>query len=198
VGSGDAIERIYFQQGPRRLEVALGDLLAEWTGPRAQTFRIHEGATLLASGEVPGFVLDLSRAWTAEDPQPGDWGFLISGDALQVVLEAGPWEEDTSGSRPFRGWGRVGFTNRQWEDLRVTWSDVRAFEPARRDVPMAWEIESATAGIRGTLVAVNPLLESGEGEGPMLPVEALYQVSGTLILDGREFPVRGIIRHSQS
>lgn len=196
VGPGDAVERIFFEEGPRRLEVILGNLLVEWTGQRAQTFRIHEGSTLLSSGQVPGFVLDMARAWTAEDPPPGDWVFLISGDSLQVVLEDQAGEGAPPGGA-FSGWGRVEFTDRQWQNLRLIWSDVRAFEPARRDVPMSWQIQSGESEIEGFLDAVNPFLEAGEGEGPMLPVDALYQVSGTLILAGREFPVRGLIRHQQ-
>lgn len=62
---------------------------------------------------------------------------------------------------------------------------------------MSWEVLSEGNEISGALDAVSPFLEVGEGEGPMLPVEALYQVSGTLILDGREFPVQGMIRHHQ-
>ena len=196
VGPGDAVERIFFEEGPRRLEVILGNLLVEWTGQRAQTFRIHQGSTLLSSGQVPGFVLDMARAWTAEDPPPGDWVFLISGDSLQGVLEDQAGEGGPPGGA-FSGWGRVEFTDRQWQNLRLIWSDVRAFEPARRDVPMSWQIQSVASEIEGFLDAVNPFLEAGEGEGPMLPVDALYQVSGTLILEGREFPVRGMIRHQQ-
>jgi hypothetical protein len=196
VGSGDAVERIFFEEGPRRLEVILGDLLVEWTGQRAQTFRVHEGSTLLSSGQVPGFVLDMTRAWTAEDPSPGDWGFLISGDSLQVVLENQIGSEGASGGS-YSGWGRVGFVDQQWEGLQLIWSEIRAFEPARRDIPMSWQIQSGSSEIEGFLEAVSPFLEVGEGEGPMLPVDALYQVSGTLTLEGREFPVRGLIRHQQ-
>lgn len=196
VGSGDAVERIFFEEGPRRLEVILGDLLVEWTGQRAQTFRVHQGSTLLSSRQVPGFVLDMARAWRAEDPPPGDWVFLISGDSLQVVMEDQDRNGNSSGGS-FSGWGRVDFADQQWEGLQLVWSEVRAFEPARRDVPMSWQIQSGSSEIEGFLDAVSPLLEVGEGEGPMLPVDALYQVSGTLTLEGREFPVRGIIRHQQ-
>ena len=190
------MERIFFEEGPRRLEVILGDLLVEWTGQRAQTFRVHQGSTSLASGLVPGFVLDMARAWRAEDPPPGDWVFLISGDSLQVVMEDQTGNGNTSGGS-FSGWGRVEFADRQWEGLQLIWSEVRAFEPARRDVPMSWQIQSGSSEIGGFLDAVSPFLEVGEGEGPMLPVDALYQVSGTLTLEGREFPVRGLIRHQQ-
>ena len=62
---------------------------------------------------------------------------------------------------------------------------------------MSWEIRSEGQGIAGELDAVNPFLEVGEGEGPMLPVDALYQVSGILVLEGLEFPVQGLIRHRQ-
>lgn len=196
VGQGNALERIYFEEGARKLEVTLGELLVEWSGQRAQTFRIHRGATLLASGQVDGFVLDMARAWTGEDPAPGDWAFFLSGDSLQVVLEdlspgGGP------GGGAFSAWIQEEAIDRQWEDLRLSWAETRAFEPARRDVPMAWELLSADGQLSGSFTAVNPYLEEGEGEGPMLPVSALYQVSGTLVLDGREFPVQGLIRHHQ-
>ena len=196
VGSGNALERIYFEEGPRRLEVILGELLSEWTGQRAQTFRIHQGAAILSSGQVEGFVLDMARAWTREDVPPGDWAFLLSGDSLQVVLEdTSPGTGPEGGS--FSGWGRIELADRQWENIRLAWLETRSFEPARRDVPMRWEIRSDGEEISGILDAVNPYLEEGEGEEPMLPVDALYQVSGTLILDGREFPVQGLIRHQQ-
>ncbi|MFO8175531.1 MAG: DUF1499 domain-containing protein [Longimicrobiales bacterium] len=195
VGRGDALERIYFEEGPKRLEVALGSLLVEWTGPRAQTFRIHEGITILSSGQVPGVVLDLARAWTLNDPPPGDWAFLVSGDSLQLVLED---QEGSSGPQggAYSGWARVGFSDRQWQGIRLSWSETRAFEPSRRDVPMGWRIHSP-AGIEGVLTPVAPFLEAGEGDGPVLPVDALYQVSGTFSLDGRDFPVQGMFRHTR-
>jgi hypothetical protein len=196
VGQGDALERIFFEEGARRLEVVLEDLQVEWTGRRAQTFRVHRGATLLSSGQVEGFVLDMSRAWSAEDPPPGDWAFLLSGDSLQVVLEdQSPGSAAEGGA--FHGWGRIDSVDVQWESIQLSWSQTRSFEPSRRDVPMSWGVLSEGQGITGELDAVSPFLEVGEGEGPMLPVDALYQVSGTLVLDGLEFPVRGLIRHRQ-
>jgi len=198
VGQDNALERIFFVEGARRLEVILGELLSEWTGQRAQTFRIHRGATLLSSGQVEGFVLDMSRAWAAEDPAPGDWAFLLSGDSLQVVLEdlshaGGPDGGD------YTAWGRMDdLTDRQWQGLRLVWAETRSFEPARREVPMAWELISEEGDRAGALQTVSPFLEVGEGEGPMLPVDALYQVSGTILLDGVEFPVRGLVHHHQN
>ena len=196
VGQGNALERIFFEEGARILEVILGELQVEWTGQQAQTFRIQRGATVLSSGQVEGFVLDMARAWTGTDSPPGDWAFLLSGDSVLLVLE-----EVSPGGGPeggtFSAWGRIEELDRQWEDVRLAWSESRPFEPARQEVPMSWEVLSEGNEISGALDAVSPFLEVGEGEGPMLPVEALYQVSGTLILDGREFPVQGMIRHHQ-
>jgi hypothetical protein len=190
------LERIFFEEGARRLEVSLDELMVEWSGQRAQTFRIHGGAALLASGQVDGFVLDMTRAWTGEDPEPGDWGFFLSGDSLQIVLEDLSAEAGPDGGS-FSAWIREDLGDHQVEGVRLPWTQTRAFEPARRDVPMAWEIFTTDGEITGELVSVTPYLEEGEGEGPMLPVNALYQVSGTVVLDGREFPVHGLIRHSQ-
>lgn len=196
VGQEDALERLYFQEGAKSLEVALGDLLVEWTGPRAQIFRIHEGVILLASEAVPGMVLDLTRAWTSEGAPPGDWAFLVSGDSLQLVMEDQAGESDPGGGN-YSAWARVEFSQEQWQGIRLAWSETRAFEPARRDIPMSWEIQSPASDLGGTLTAISPFLEAGEGEEPMLPVDALFQVSGTLSLNGRDFPVQGLIRHSQ-
>ncbi len=196
VGQGNALERIFFEEGARRLEVTLGELLVEWSGQRAQTFRIHQGETLLASGEVDGFVLDMARAWTGEDAPPGDWAFLLSGDSLQMVLEDLSTEGGPEGGA-FSAWVQEDTLDRQWEELRLLWTETRAFEPARRDVPMSWELRSDGGEVSGTFRSESPYLEEGEGEGPMLPVDALFQVSGTLLLDGREFPVQGLIRHYQ-
>ncbi len=196
VGLDDALERVVFQEGPRQLEVILGNLLAEWTGSRAQTFRIQEGATRLSDRRVEGFILDMSRAWTAEDEPPGDWGFLISGDSVQIVLEdAGPTGDPQGGSFSF--WTRLDFTDRRWDRVRLEWSEQRPFEPARRDVPISWEVRHPRREVSGSLTTSAPFLEAGEGEGPVLPVDALFQVAGTLTLDGRAFPVRGLIRHVQ-
>ena len=62
---------------------------------------------------------------------------------------------------------------------------------------MSWEIESPDGDLVGSLTTLAPFLEAMEGEGPMLPVDALYQVSGILTLDGADFPVQGFIRHLQ-
>lgn len=196
VGLGDALETIIFEEGARNLEVELGELLVEWSGQRAQNYRVHEGTIILSDQTVDGHLLDMTRAWATGDAPPGDWGFLLSGDSLQVVMEDLDPEPGPEGGT-FSFWARVEFLRRQWQRVRLTWSEVGAYEPARRDVPMSWEIQSPEGDLTGSLTTLAPFLEVVEGEGPMLPVDALFQVAGTLTLDGRVFPVRGFIRHLQ-
>jgi hypothetical protein len=196
VGPDDALETIIFQEGGRNLEVLLGELLVEWSGRRAQTYRVHEGTVVLSDRTVEGYLLDLTRAWAEGDSPPGDWGILLSGDSVQVVMEDQAPEPGPEGGA-FSLWARVQFLHRQWQDLSFAWSEVRAYEPARRDVPIAWDIQSREEDLAGTLTASTPFLEATEGEGAMLPVDGLFQVAGTLTLVGEEYPVRGFIRHRQ-
>jgi len=197
VGMGDALETLIFQEGGRVLEISFGDLLVEWSGRRAENYRVHDAILLMADQAVEGQLLDMTRAWAREDPPGGDWGFLVSGDSVQVVLEDG-----SRGTGPDGGayslWARVDFVHRQWQRISLAWSDVRSFEPARRDVPMSWEIASPDGDLTGRLTTSAPFLEAGEGDGPLLPVEALFPVTGFLDLSGARYPVRGLIRHSQS
>lgn len=196
VGEGDALETIYYQEVGRDLELRLGELLVEWPGQRAQSFRVHRGTVVLSDQNLEGYLLDMSRAWATEESPPGDWGILLSGDSLQVVFEDQAQEAGPGGG-DFSFWARVSFLDRRWTGIQAVWSEVRSFEPARRDVPMSWEILSAEGDLGGTLSALDPFFEAGEGEGPMLPVEALFPVSGTLTFGGGSYPVRGLIRHKQ-
>ena len=62
---------------------------------------------------------------------------------------------------------------------------------------MGWDIRSPEGDLTGSLTTMAPFLEVMEGEGPMLPVDALFQVAGTLTLGGVDYPVQGFIRHLQ-
>ncbi len=74
---------------------------------------------------------------------------------------------------------------------------MRAFEPARRDVPNGWRLASLDGELSGTLDVVSFELETGEGEGLFLPVHGLFEVAGSLTLEGREVSVLGLLRHVQ-
>jgi hypothetical protein len=196
VGADDGLERLIFEEGPRQLEVALEGTLAEWTGPRGDVFRLLDGALVLSSTRVPGFILDMARARRARDAAGGDWGVLLSGDSLQLVLHA-PEAGATPSQGIYRGWARLQGQEFQWPDLTITWGETRAFQAARRDVPVEWFAVSADGDVRADLRVSTAQIEAAPGEGPQLPVEALFEVEGTVRIGEGTYPVRGLLRHFQ-
>ncbi len=197
VGEGDAVEQILFSEGPRQLELELsGDPLIEWTGVRGQTYRLIDAAIYISDRRVGGMALDMARVHGADAPAEGDWAFLVSGDSLQVVLE------NPSGASPgtpgaCRGWARLDFRDLQWPSLTIDWAEVRAFQPARQDVPVSWTITSLEDDVEGVLQVQSAQIQAGDGPGPLLPVDALFLVSGTLQVEGGAYPVRGLFRHTR-
>jgi hypothetical protein len=75
--------------------------------------------------------------------------------------------------------------------------ETNAFQPARRDVPVSWTISSPDGELQGTLEVSSADVRAGQGSGPVLPVQALFEVEGTVTIEGRTFPVRGLFRHEQ-
>ncbi len=197
VGEGDALESIIFSQGQRQLELEVtGGLLMEWTGTRGQVYRLLDGAAYLSDQRLQGLLLDMSRVHGAEEATQGDWAFLASGDSLQVILEnPAASEPDTPGA--YRIWARLDFRDLQWPAVNVDWADVSAFEPARQDIPISWTISTDDEGVEGVLEVQAAHVEAIQGAGPLLPVDALFLVVGTLRVEGRTYPVRGLFRHTR-
>lgn len=197
VGEGDAVEEILFAEGTRKLELELsGAPLIEWAGARGQVYRLVEAAVYLSDQRVAGLALDMARVHGVDLGAEGDWAFLVSGDSLQVVIEnptaAPPGELDAC-----RAWARLDFRDLQWPAVTVDWAEVRAFQPARQDVPVSWTLTSPDGDLEGVLQVQSAHIEAGDGPGPLLPVDALFLVSGTLNVEGRSFPVRGLFRHTR-
>jgi hypothetical protein len=197
VGESDAVEGVIFSEGARQLDLELTSPLIEWAGARGQTFRVLEAAVYLSDQRIEGAALDMTRARRVEDGALGDWAFLTSGDSLQVVLESSD-STSTEGTGTYHGWARLDFRDLQWPSLTVDWAEVRGFQPSRRDVPVSWTITSEDAGVDGVLQVQSAQIQAGEGTGPLLPVDALFMVSGTLSVDGVTYPVRGLFRHTRS
>lgn len=197
VGEGDVVEGLVYAEGQRQLEVELaGGALVEWTGARGQSFRLVEGAIHLRDQRVAGLVLDMARVHEADAETQGDWAFLISGDSLQVVLES---PDATPPGTPggYRAWGRLDFRDLQWPAVTVDWAEVTAFQPARQDIPTSWTVASTRNDLTGVLQVQSAHVQPGPGEGPLLPVDALFLVGGTLRVEGRTYPVRGLFRHTR-
>lgn len=192
---GEAIQAIVFEGGPRRLEVDLGATRSQWTGSQGETYLVADGAAVLSDRRVPGLVLDLARQRRADNQPPGDWMFLTSGDSVQVVL-SGIGPKGSVGA--FEGWGRLKDKSEiPWRDLTVSWVETRAFEPARREVPVKWSFAAGNGDMATDLEARATHIEAGEGEGPLLPLDALFEVAGTLRIGDADYPVRGLVRHVQ-
>ena len=199
VGEGDAVESVLFTEGQRQLELEFGGSpLVEWTGAKGQLHRLQEGAVYLSDQRIPGMILDMSRVHGADEGDQGDWAFLISGDSLQVVLE-NPSARPPGTVGGYRVWARLDFRDLQWPGVTVDWAEVTAFQPARQDIPVSWTLSSSDPGspLEGVLQAQSAQIPAGEGPGPLLPVDALFLVGGTLRLDGRTFPVHGLFRHTR-
>ena len=197
VGEGDVVEGVIFSEGQRQLELEVtGGLLMEWTGTRGQVYRLLDGAAYLSDQRLQGLILDMSRVHGAEEAAQGDWAFLASGDSLQVILEnPAASEPNTPGS--YRIWARLDFRDLQWPAVSVDWADVSAFEPARQDIPVSWTISTEDEGVEGVLQVQSAHVEAGQGTGPLLPVDALFLVVGTVRVEGRTYPVHGLFRHTR-
>jgi hypothetical protein len=47
------------------------------------------------------------------------------------------------------------------------------------------------------MVAVSTHLATGESDGPILPVSAVFWVTGSIRIGERELAVEGVVRHAQ-
>jgi hypothetical protein len=196
VHEGDVVDGIIYEQGARRLEIALGDSRASWGGPRGEAIELLDGAAYLSDERVEGLVLHMARASSGATPPGGDWALLASGDSLVLVL-AGDNEHGREDEPVYRGWAEVGEDERVWTEISVEWSATQAFPPARRDVPVSWRITTQERQLQGFLEIMSADIEAGTGPGPLLPVRALFEVAGVIVLEQREYPVRGLLVHER-
>lgn len=196
LGSGGTLERILFSAGPRQLEVVIDEGMADWSGNRGETFRLHQGAALFGDQRVEGIVLDMNRARLRGGPEPGEWIFLTGPRRLAIIVES------LGATGGYTAWGRIGEEEFRWTNVLVEWTSVRSFEEARRDVPDGWHIRSPTGGassggVEITLANAGMELQAQAGEGPILPIDGVFQVTGSVVLSGDSLEVSGLVRHVQ-
>jgi len=198
VGAGDAVTALTFRTGEGEIEALPGLLLAEWTGAPQEVVRFHRARIGLESNELEGFLMDLSVRGGPGDDWTGDWLFVQGGDFLQAAFRELPHTlEAGSEPRPYQGWTRIAVRNRHWPGIELEWAEVRSFEQARRDIPVRWTLRSQDGELTGDLHSVAQHLSTGEGEGPLLPVKALFQIEGEIRHLGDTVGVVGILRHRQ-
>jgi len=191
-----AVDGIIFEDPPRNLEIILGEGDASWTGTRGGSFQILAGSAYLADQHIEGLVLDMARASNGERPPGGDWAFLLSGDSAHFVLAADA-EHGGEVEPLYQGWGENHEEPLRWPEVRIDWRRTEAFPPARRDVPVEWEVWSSDGAIAGLLEATSAEIRAGAGPGPLLPVRALYEVSGDISTTEGVFTVHGVLAHER-
>jgi hypothetical protein len=191
VGSNDVIEKIIYEEGLRYLEISIEEEVLEWNGSQGEMFRINQGAINLRDLLIEGMILDMNRTYTKGSVLPGEWMFLTGPNDLVVIIRA------TEESSNYTAWVKRGDQEYHWPDIEMEWSSVRSFEEARRDIPIAWRIRSLDGEMDISLTSVSMELNAVAGEGPILPVEGLHQVSGSLILTGDYLGMQGLVRHVQ-
>lgn len=197
MGRNDALERLILRAGTRQAETTLGMLLAEWSGPSGETIRFHRGTLTLPAGQRDGFILDLTHPPAEAEDTPPDWIFVHGGDEFQAMfLEGTPVSEPRSPGA-FRAWTRVAVREAIWPEIQVEWAEVRAFERARRDIPARWSVASPGEELTAELVVVGSHLTAGEGDSPLLPLDAFFEVTGEVRVEGESFQVTGVVRHRQ-
>lgn len=191
VAERDALTALLYRSGGQELEMWLGEAVAGWSSRPGELIQVKEASTILAENAVAGTLVDVSFARQAPNATPASWGLLLSED-VQVFLR-GPF--DAAADSTFQGWGRFRARNFDWPDVVVTATRSRAFEPARRDVPVAWRFQSPDADLTGRIEAMSTHMEAGEGPGPQLPVIAISEVEGSITIETVPYAVRGILYH---
>jgi hypothetical protein len=197
VGEDDRLEALVFRDPPREVETRFGEFVTGWSRLGGESVLLYRGRTEFPSGPVDGFVLDLNRRWQSPEGTPGDWFFLHSGEDLQFFMEELVPIQEPRDLALHRAWSRIGPEDAEWLSISMDWDELRPFERARRDIPARWTFSSPGGEVFGELLAVDSHLTVGDGEGPILPVSGFFGVTGTLRIQGEEFPVVGTVRHVQ-
>ena len=189
VGPQDALEEIYYREGVADLSLRLGRTVVEWSGQRGALYRVLEGSVRLADMETEGLVLDAFGV-RGEDADTELW-VLVAGDRMQLVLA------NLGGAGRLRAWARRDTLELFWPEVDAAWEETRSFERARRDVPVLWRVESRDGRLTGTIEALSSHLQALDGDGAILPVQAVYEVAGRVAVGGEEVAVRGFLYHFQ-
>ena len=191
VGQEDALREIYFQEGVRDLSVRMGEAIVEWGGQQGETYRLLNGTTRLAGVETSGLVLDAFTARTSEADEASELALLTGVDSFQLLLA------DSEGAGSHRAWARRDTVTYSWPEVDVTWPEVRSFERARRDIPVAWTVASTEPFLSGEFEAVSSHQHTMRGTGARLPTLGVYELAGHVTIGTERIAVKGFLRHLQ-
>lgn len=191
MGLHDVLREIHYQEGIRDLSVRPGEVIAEWSGQRGDTYRLLGGSARLSEVEYPGLVADVYTPGTDGSDRPSEWALLIGEGPLYVLLA------DHEGTGTARAWGLHDAEEMSWPAVTLAWGDTRSFERARRDIPVGWRFRSGDGELMGEIEFVSAHLQAIAGEGPILPVLGVHEVAGHVTVGGIRVAVKGFLRHHQ-
>lgn len=205
IEDGADSETLLYREEEREYRLVTGNEIARWSPDLHNLFMLR-GAELHWAGDVySGIMLDLQaskqgRPATVEPGMPEqepalspssdttEEFYLTDGYGLSLVLSARPNGADA--------WLRQATEDRHWTDVAIEWLDRQEYEPARREVPNRWWLESPDDALRGQVTAETSdfaLLE----EGAQPAIVGVILVRGWLEVDGERRGVFGAVRHEQ-
>lgn len=203
VGPEDRIERFRLDRDEGPWELFPAPVTREWSSPDGTTLRVMDGE--LGTGEeddLTGTVVDVSRSWRPGPEWEGagvalDWVVLLAdGEPVLFLEELIPNGPDAPRPGSYRGWSALVTPESLWPRVQVDWTERGAFERARQDIPARWTARAAgDDGFEAEWHNIGSWLEAGEGDGPLLPVRAFFQVEGEVRFDSDTLQVQGLVRH---
>lgn len=191
MGLDDVLREIYYREGIADLAVRPGQVIAEWSGQRGDTYRLLHGSSRLSAVEYPGLVVDVYTPGANRSDRPSEW-MLLTGDGPFHLFLA-----DLDGAETARAWGLRDSEEMSWPTVTLTWGETRSFEHARRDIPTLWRFRSGDGELMGEIEPVSTRLQAIAGEDPILPVLGIYEVAGQVTVGGVRVDVKGFLRHFQ-
>ncbi len=199
VGGPAGLEAFHFERGDRHLRLEMDTPLTEWQQGSESRFRLLRARAIIGTEVHTGPVLELLRfeETLADGWPPGqdfDALYLSTGDSIQMVLA-----ETLSGDNKDEGyaWLRTPSAERTWDDGELRWLEVRAYQDARRDIPVRWSYQIPGADVSGELDAAGFDVILGPERGGRRAVEIRYTVSGWMEIGEQRREVVGVIRHTQ-
>ena len=191
VGFNDVLRELYYREGIRDLSIQPGVVMAEWSGRRGDTYRLHAATARLSGTEYRGIVVDAIAPRVAGAEPPSEWCLLIGNGSIYLLI-AGVGDRESH-----RAWALDGSEEDFWPSVSVTWGETLGFERARRVVPVVWRFQSGDGRLVGEVESLRSHLQTLDGEGLILPVLGVYEVAGHVSVGETELPVKGFLRHFQ-
>lgn len=185
------LEALVYRRETDPLRLLAGEVIGEWSPAQNARLRIRRAEVVVADGPRSGVLVDAHYRVDSLVASPADSvgaAYLTDGRGTHFVLLHGVVDDGAA-------WMREGARNRTWRGVRIeptsfasaaTAGDAdttAAAGAAPERTPTAWRLAAEDAAVSGELRIV------GDSGRP-----GLYDVRGTVEVDGRRFIVHGVLR----